>query len=245
MTYDQADNILKGKPPESQGQPHPPPLTAGSPVTRSLIPSLKKDLSILTNLARKMRKLREERGGAVDLTGGESGGSELKFTLESGIPQKVVPKEDKEIHHTIAELMILANSYVATKLHEVFPTSALLRIHRSVEDARLHELKEVLSTLDINLESTNGKELALALNQAKKRAGNSAFQSLILSLATRSMTEAQYVSTGSREQGSELRHFGLGLEKYTHFTSPVSMMSDSKPGYSNEVNCFILDSTIC
>lgn len=222
MTYDQADNILLGKPPDSPGAKPPPPLTAGGPVCRSLVPELKNDLGILTSLARKMRKRREDEGGAVDLTGGEAGGSELKFTLKSGIPEKVVPKEDKEIHHTIAELMILANSHVAEKIHGAFPTSALLRIHQAVEHNRVDELKEVLRSLGITLESTDGKDLADALSQAKKQAGNSAFQSLILSLATRSMTEAQYVSTGAREQGVPLRHFGLGLEKYTHFTSPVS-----------------------
>jgi DIS3-like exonuclease 1 len=106
MTYDQADNILRGKEPDDRNNAPPPPLTAGSPVDSFLVSYIREDLTVLTRLARKLRKDREDIGGAVDLSSGDLG-TELKFTLEAGKPTKVAPKQDKEIHHTIAELMIL------------------------------------------------------------------------------------------------------------------------------------------
>lgn len=227
MTYDQADNILHDRPPDELEKPLPPRLTAGSPVDLKIIKSLKQDLTILTRLARKLRKDREEIGGAVDLTSGESG-SELKFTLESGKPTKVLPKQDKEIHHTIAELMIMANTQVATLIYKSFPDAALFRTHRPVEESRLEELRSILEAAGVVLNSCDGSSLAKSLKEAsrKQRPKNSSFQTLLLSVATRSMTEAQYICTGDRKEGSDLSHYGLGLEKYTHFTSPIRRYCD-------------------
>lgn len=226
MTYSQADNILRDKPPEEQGKKTPPPLTAGKPVNQTLVGALKKDLTILTNLARFLRKRREDIGGAVDLSSGDSG-SELKFTLESGKPVKVVPKQDKEIHHTIAELMIMANTSVASKIFEIYPDSALLRVHRFVEEERFEDLKGVLKAGGIAFDGKNNKALAATLKKAESTTtGGAAVNSLFKSLATRAMSEAQYVSTGDRNQNLELSHYGLGLEVYTHFTSPIRRYAD-------------------
>lgn len=42
-------------------------------------------------------------------------------------------------------------------------------------------------------------------------------------LATHSMIQALYTSTGSNH---ELSHYGLGIERYTHFTSPIRRYAD-------------------
>ena len=226
MTYDQAANILDDKAPDDPGAPLPPPLTAGSPVDPRLIRLLKQDLGVLTKLARKLRLDREETGGAVDLSSGDSG-SELKFYLDkNGYPTKVVPKQDKEIHHTIAEMMIMANAHVATRIFEFFPDSALLRIHRSVEDSRFEELREVLEAAGVTLEGNDSASLAKSLKEAQRKHKSGPLQSLLLSIATRAMTEARYISTGDREGGLELSHYGLGIGKYTHFTSPIRRYAD-------------------
>ena len=98
MTYDQAHNIIHGNPPEDEKYIDPPPLTAGERVDPFRIDGLRNDLRILTELARKLRKDREEKGGAVDLSSGDQG-NELKFTLdENNNPVKVTPKKQEEIH---------------------------------------------------------------------------------------------------------------------------------------------------
>ena len=186
MTYDQAHNILHDLPPDSDKdyKKSVPPLTAGYPVKAENINPLKEDLSILTKLARILRKDRELVGGAVDLSSGDQG-NELKFSLdENNIPVKVTPKKQQEIHHTIAELMILANSWVARTIVDRFPESALLRIHRSVDESRFQDLKEVLNAGRISFDGRSNMKLAESLKKAETKT-SSTVTALFQSLATR------------------------------------------------------------
>lgn len=226
MTYDQAHNILHNLEPDDPNTAPPPPLTAGGPVNRKLVSSLKKDLTFLTQLARKRREDREKIGGAVDLSSGDRG-SELKFTLDcNGNPIKVIPKKEKEIHHTIAELMIMANEFVAESIHHRFPQSSLLRIHRSVGAENFEELKNLLNASGINFNGSSNRELALTLKKAQTHSTIST-NSLFQSLATRAMSEAQYICSGSQNEAEkDLAHYGLGISIYTHFTSPIRRYAD-------------------
>lgn len=44
-------------------------------------------------------------------------------------------------------------------------------------------------------------------------------------LATQTMTQAEYFSTGSVES-EHYFHYGLALDLYTHFTSPIRRYAD-------------------
>ena len=110
MTYEQAHNIIHSKPPDDPSKPLPPPLTAGYPVSSANIDFLRRDLSLLTRLARKLRKDREDIGGAVDLT--SDSGNELKFSLdEDNNPIRVTPKKQLEIHQTVAGMFLESDLY--------------------------------------------------------------------------------------------------------------------------------------
>lgn len=185
MTYEQAHNILHDKAADDPSKPPPPPLTAGYPVNPANVESLKEDLGVLTRLARKLRRDREEIGGAVDLSSGDQG-SELKFTLDdNNNPVKVTPKKQHEIHHTIAELMILANTWVAKTIHQKMPDRALLRVHRSAEETRFEDLKEVLKAGKIAFDGSSNVALADSLKKAEKTAKSGSLMALFQSLATR------------------------------------------------------------
>jgi exoribonuclease R len=69
---------------------------------------LKKEITTLILLARKIRLDRLERG-AVEL---ES--TEIRFELNSTTknPLNIIPKRGQEINRVVAEYMILANEYV-------------------------------------------------------------------------------------------------------------------------------------
>jgi VacB/RNase II family 3'-5' exoribonuclease len=227
MTYEQAHNILHDQPPDDPSQPQPPPLTAGYKVEQNSVPMLKNDLTVLTHVARKLRTKREDTGGAVDLSNGELG-NELKFSLDAeGNPMKINVKKELEIHHTIAELMILANQTVAEKIYQAFPNSALLRVHRKVEESRFDDLENAFKAWGIAFDGSSNASLAESLRNAKLRSKDKPIvYSLWQSLATRAMSEALYVSSGQTVSGLSLSHYGLGIEKYTHFTSPIRRYAD-------------------
>lgn len=225
MTYEQAHNILHDIDPEGHGYQHPPPLTAGCPVNKTLIKDLKHDLFLLTKLARKLRKDRETNG-AVDLSSGDKG-SELKFVLnERGEPTKVVPKKELEIHHTVAELMIYANRYVAEKIYSYFPDVALLRVHGFAKADNFEELELLMKSTGIAFDGESNKSLAASLRKARELGSGSINNSLFQSLATRAMSEAQYICTGDFHEEAGLTHYGLGIDYYTHFTSPIRRYAD-------------------
>ena len=226
MTYDQAHNILHGTPPDPTPLQQVPTLTAGAPVSTKIIPFLFKSLNLLTNFARFRKRYRETIGGAVDLS---SSSSELKFELDSnGHPIQVSTKEDKEIHHTIAEMMIFANQCVAETIHSHFPTSSLLRVHKTVEKDT-SELKNVMETrgfaFDESKKTKKDLSLASSLHKVNKVESSKLLKTYIQSLATRVMSEAEYICTeNAPEEG--WRHYGLGIDKYTHFTSPIRRYAD-------------------
>ena len=74
------------------------------------------------------------------------------------------------------------------------------------------------------VDPASNASLAAALERAcaAAAAADPAAATLIKSLATRAMSEAQYNSSGTTPPGTALSyHYGLALQYYTHFTSPI------------------------
>jgi exoribonuclease R len=159
MTYDQANNLIHGRAPDL----HPskvPPGQAGQDVGKHLFDGLRKDLKWLTVFGRFLKSQRE-RNGALDLTQ-KSG--ELKFRLsDEGEPVDVDEKEAMEIHGTIAELMIIANSTVARIIDHYRPGETLVRIHPPPPPSKLKLLQDV--ALQAGLEVSHSTSPGEVLDQ--------------------------------------------------------------------------------
>ncbi|XP_021092693.1 DIS3-like exonuclease 1 isoform X3 [Heterocephalus glaber] len=94
-------------------------------------------------------------------------------------------------------------------------------------DRRYDMLPSVLSadlcSLLGGVDSSN-KTLADSLDKAEDPSDPIVNQ-LLRSMATQAMSNALYFSTGSCTE-KEFHHYGLALDKYTHFTSPIRRYSD-------------------
>lgn len=203
MTYSQAHNLIQGNPPDPS-PPTAPQGQAGQEVDKSLWKDLRKDLKILTVFGRFLKKQRE-RNGALDLT--QAAGGELKFKLSGeGEPVDVDGKEEMEVHNTIAELMIIANSTVARIINAYRPQETLFRMHAAPP---LNKLKAVsletgLGTFDSNTPDNLREQLRsfkekILFSKGNKQSALDFYNSAII----KSMSEAKYLCAGALSGGEQ------------------------------------------
>ncbi|XP_010570392.1 PREDICTED: DIS3-like exonuclease 1 isoform X2 [Haliaeetus leucocephalus] len=176
-------------------------------------------ISKLTDIARHLRAKRDSCG-ALELEG-----VEIQVQLDD--KQKIyglIPKQPLEVQDTVAECMILANHWVAKKISEHFPHQALLRQHPPPRQEFFTRLRECASAKGFSIDTRSNKTLAESLDKANDPL-DPIVNKLLRSMATQAMSNALYFSTGSCPE-EEFHHYGLALEKYTHFTSPIRRYAD-------------------
>ncbi|XP_049633626.1 DIS3-like exonuclease 1 isoform X2 [Suncus etruscus] len=172
----------------------------------------------LTDIARHIRAKRAHCG-ALELEG-----VEVHVQLDGKNIHDLIPKQPLEVHETVAECMILANHWVAKKIWESFPHQALLRQHPPPHQEFFTELRECAKAKGFFIDTRSNKTLADSLDNANDP-NDPIINKLLRSMATQAMSNALYFSTGSCAE-EEFHHYGLALDKYTHFTSPIRRYSD-------------------
>ncbi|XP_056355795.1 DIS3-like exonuclease 1 isoform X2 [Oenanthe melanoleuca] len=176
-------------------------------------------ISKLTDIARHVRAKRD-RCGALELEG-----IEIRVQLDDRRNiHDLIPKQPLEVHETVAECMILANHWVAKRISEDFPHQALLRQHPPPRQEFFTELRECASAKGFSIDTRSNKALAESLDRANDPS-DPIVNKLLRSMATHAMSNALYFSTGSCPE-EQFHHYGLALEKYTHFTSPIRRYAD-------------------
>jgi ribonuclease R len=128
----------------------------------------------------------------------------------------VVPRARYDSHKLIEEFMIAANVAAAETLaNSAFP--AVYRIHDNPDPERVDALREALASVDLNLKPGNPRPSDFNGILAKVRGGP--HENLVNTLVLRTQAQAVY-------SPDNIGHFGLGLRKYAHFTSPIRRYSD-------------------
>jgi ribonuclease R len=143
---------------------------------------------------------------------------ERKIILsEAGEVTSVAFKERFDAHRLIEEFMILANVAAAEELVRL-KTPLLYRVHEEPSPEKLDMLREVAEASGFTL--AKGQVLQTShLNRLLTAAQGSEFDELINISTLRSMTQAYY-------HPQNFGHFGLALQNYAHFTSPIRRYSD-------------------
>jgi DIS3-like exonuclease 1 len=170
-------------------------------------------LELLSGVARAWQGARQ-REGALNL---ES--TEVQFEFEERKVDSIRPKAHLEIHETVAECMIMANHWVARKIADTFPGQAILRLHPPPKKENFEQLLACAGSKGWTVQTDSNKALAESLNRCSDTA-DPTVNLLLRSLATLAMVQAVYFSTGSVAR-EDWRHYGLALDRYTHFTSPI------------------------
>jgi ribonuclease R len=128
---------------------------------------------------------------------------------------KVVQRNDA--HRLIEECMIAANVQAAKFLRK-HRIPGLYRVHAKPDSGRFDELREYLLTLGFKVphpEHVEPRQFNHLLKQAAGRPDSASISMAML----RSLTHAEYTPTN-------IGHFGLSLDAYAHFTSPIRRYPD-------------------
>ncbi|KAF4091014.1 hypothetical protein AMELA_G00032240 [Ameiurus melas] len=176
-------------------------------------------LEQLTRVARHLRSQRD-KGGALELEG-----VEVRAQLdEDKNITALVPKQPLEVHETVAECMIYANHWVARKIQECFPHQALLRHHPPPRQEFFNQLIDSAKSRGFSIDTRSNKTLADSLDRAVDPQ-DPMVNRLLRIMATQAMSNALYFSTGACPE-DQYYHYGLALDRYTHFTSPIRRYAD-------------------
>src|SRR5262245_27787291 len=183
-------------------------------------PEVRRDLGPLLEpleraeaLARLLSVRRRERG-AIDFDLPEA---EILFDLR-GRPEQIIRAERSVANQIVEEFMIAANEAVARELARrriPFP----YRVHDAPSGDALKTLAQFLEGFGIRLALEHGKANSKAIQGVLEKAAGRPEERLIHTVVLRSMQQARY----SAEPGA---HFGLAIEPYTHFTSPIRRYPD-------------------
>jgi len=137
----------------------------------------------------------------------------------------VAEYQQRETNKLIEELMLLANQAVATKILNTFPMFGVLRRHPPPKEEQLKVLQKLLAKNGIHdFKYGSNKELSDSLTRSVKKE-DPFFNTLVRIMTTRCMNQALYFCTGE-VQPVLYGHYGLAMERYTHFTSPIRRYAD-------------------
>ncbi|MBS0042337.1 ribonuclease R [Shewanella sp. M16] len=169
-------------------------------------------LQCLQSLYLALDEQRAERGAIAFET------METQFIFnEQRKIDKIVPRGRNQAHKIIEECMILAN-VSAAKFVKKHKGDVLYRVHEAPSEQKLANFKEFLAerglTMPGGLEPTPSDYQNVMLQIADRPDAE-----LIQVMLLRSMRQAIYTPDNEG-------HFGLALEEYAHFTSPIRRYPD-------------------
>ena len=169
-------------------------------------------LKNLHDMYRTLKRRRNKRG-AIEF---ETQESKFVFNAQRKI-DTIVPVTRNDAHKLIEECMILANVAAAKTLSKQ-KAEALYRIHDEPDSDRLSAFLSYLAEVGIThhiSKDASPQEFTEVISKIQGRADQELIQTMLL----RSMKQAVY----SHEN---IGHFGLALDAYAHFTSPIRRYPD-------------------
>lgn len=177
------------------------------------------EILTLDRLAKILRRNRYDNGSV------EFDRAEVRFdTDETGHPVSVYFKESKDANKLIEEFMLLANKTVATAIgkpegHKK-PKAFVYRVHDMPDPGKLADLSKIARTFGFKVkENGSSREVNRSINRMLADVKGKGEENFLSTLAIRSMAKAVYTTTN-------VGHYGLAFDYYTHFTSPIRRYPD-------------------
>ncbi len=138
---------------------------------------------------------------------------ENRIRLKNNKLETVVTEESTASHQLIEECMLLANIQASKKVNSV----GIFRIHEEPPFKAISKLVDAVNELGLKVKLKS--DVHDTITHIQQRAKNTVLSEEVDELIIQSQTQAKYSSTN-------LGHFGLGFDSYSHFTSPIRRYSD-------------------
>lgn len=140
----------------------------------------------------------------------------FEFDAEGDLTD-VHPLERNIAHRLIENFMIEANEAVAEYLEKHAETS-IFRVHDKPDRQKLEEYENMCAAFGIPISFGDTVDV-LAVREVCDKVAESKYAHVLGGLLVRAMAKAVYSTTN-------IGHFGLASESYTHFTSPIRRYPD-------------------
>lgn len=170
-------------------------------------------LKLMNRLREKLRKERSN-GGSIDFDF-----PEVKIILDDdGRPVDIIERKHGIPEQLIEEFMIAANRVVAEDMfwREV---PFIYRVHDQPDTDRLFEFNEFIHNFGYHLKGVNNEVHPRALQELLETVEGRPEERVINTMLLRSMKQAVY-------SPQNIGHFGLAIDYYSHFTSPIRRYPD-------------------
>lgn len=170
-----------------------------------------KEINLMNELHEILYKRRVEEGSLDFET------QEVKAEIDkNGFIKDIKPKHRLESMRLIEDFMLSANKCVTVYIERKEPRPPFVyRIHDLPDRNKMKELAYFVKQFGITLNPESKRSLQKMLLQIRGRQE----EYLITDITIRSMAKAVYSE-------SNIGHYGLGFENYTHFTSPIRRYPD-------------------
>jgi len=197
LTYTEVNEILVNDNSEIKGK------------YRDFVPALK----LMNQLREKLRKERFDNGSInFDFP-------EVKVILDDqGIPIEIKKREHGQAEQLIEEFMIAANRIVSEDMswREI---PFIYRVHDQPDSDRLQDFNEFIHDFGYHLKGIQNEVHPRSLQDLLDKVEGKPEERVINTLLLRSMKQAIYTPTN-------IGHFGLAIDYYSHFTSPIRRYPD-------------------
>ena len=185
----------------------------GDEAQKRRMEGLEETLLAMRDLARRIRAKRQAMG-AIDFDTDEP-----KFVLdEDGEPVEIAKRARGEAERMIEDFMLTANEAVAAFARRR-GLPLLYRVHEKPDAEKLDMLKDFLDGIGVDTRGIRHQAKPGDIRAVLENTRETPEFSVVSMLALRAMQKARY-------DISPLGHYGLAMEDYCHFTSPIRRYPD-------------------
>lgn len=174
---------------------------------------IKEMLFDMLELSQIIRERRYKKGGI------EFEVDEYKITLNpDSSPKDVILRTRGEGEKLIEDFMLQANETVAYHMN-IMGLPCAYRVHEKPEQEKLRDVFELISNMGVETKKTKNDIHPKQIQDVLVKIGQTEFAPILNSLLLRSMMKAKY-------SPKCLGHYGLAMQYYCHFTSPIRRYPD-------------------